>query len=117
MVIDYGKGEVEVDVSTWTLVLYEQEFGKDLIKDVFGRSEVREDADDVMFVVDFTQSNWTAFVRLLWAAIKTVDDSLPSFKEWARKEGYINVNTIMNELTEAALKGLFRTGVEGISEE
>ena len=84
MLIDYdGTGPREARLSVLTLMLYEQEFGgADMLADVLGRQDVSGGgADDG--TVDFSGVRWGALARALWAALKTADDDVPPFAEWA----------------------------------
>lgn len=112
MRIDYGQGEQEAVLSIHTMMLYEQEFGRDIIQDLFGKAKVRKDEEeeDVLFSVDYRDTNWTSAVRVLWAALKTADDSLPPFSEWERSLGAVNLHVVAHALMQEALRQFFRTG-------
>lgn len=113
MLIDYGQGEREIAVSILTLMIYEQEFGGDMLKDLFGRVEIRE--DDLVdagttFTFDYTTYNWTAATKALWACLKTADDSVPSFRTWASQVGDVNLYKAWLQLMPEVSRRLFRTG-------
>lgn len=112
MLIDYGKGEKEAILSVETMTVYEQEFGRDIIQDLFGRVVVRKEQheEDVEFAVDYRDTNWTAIVRVLWAALKTADGSTPSYKEWSKSVGNIDLNAIGRPILDEAWKMFFRAG-------
>lgn len=112
MKIDYGNGEVEALLSVFTLTVYEQEFKADLIQDLFGRAVLREEKDEegVLFAIDYRDVNWTALTRVLWAALKAADDSLPSFKEWSKGVGSIDLNAVHRAIVPEAMRQFFRAG-------
>ena len=90
---------------------YEEEFdGSDMVKDVYGRQEVRRDGDDpdVLVVFDYTQTNWTALTRALWAVLRTADTSIPHYKVWVRNLPEINLVEIQNQLIPAMEDCFFR---------
>lgn len=115
-----GSGPVEITATLYTLSLYEQEFGGDLIKDVFGR-HTKDEADDEV-LIDMTTNNWNAEIKALWAMVKTAsdlkdergdlapNDRVPSFKKWRKTVGKINVREIADAVVEEALDGFFHTG-------
>ena len=115
-----GSGPVEITATLYTLSLYEQEFGGDLIKDVFGR-HTKDEADDEV-LIDMTTNNWNAEIKALWAMVKTAadlkdvggdlarNDRVPSFKKWRKTVGNINVREIADAVVEEALDGFFHTG-------
>ena len=112
MVIDYdGKGGGECVFSLKTLVIYEQEFGRDLIQDVIGRVSVRDDEEGTT-LLDLRDTNWTATVRALWAALKTADPALPHFSDWLLRVGDVNLYEINNDVVEGVRLGFFRTRTE-----
>lgn len=113
MKLDYGYGEVEALLSVYTLSIYEQEFKADLIQDLFGRAVLREEKDeeDVIFAIDYRDTNWTALTRVLWASLKAADDSLPSFKEWSKGVGSIDLNAAHRAIVPEAMRQFFRAGV------
>jgi len=113
MKIDYGCGEKEIIASTYTLVIYEQEFdGADMIKDVFGRIEITRDekTDDVIAVFDYTKTNWTALLKALWASLKAADDSIEPFVEWAKNTGSINLSDVSVQLIPEIRRNCFCDG-------
>lgn len=111
MKIDYGQGEKEIVLSVYTMMLYEQEFGSDIIKDLFGRAVLRkEDDEDVVFAVDYRDTNWTAVVKVLWASLKAADDSVASFKQWQKDLGAIDLNATSNAIIAEAWRVFFRAG-------
>lgn len=116
MRIDYGRGPEEAVLSVHTLMLYEQEFnGADMIQDYYGLSIARkqEYGDDVETVLDFRNVNWTALVRVLWAALKTADDSLPPFAEWEAGLPDIDLFAVNRELGPEVMRRFFRSLAPG----
>ena len=112
MKLDYGCGEVEAIFSVETMMVYEQEFGADIVQELFGRAVVRreESADDVLLAIDYRNVNWTKCVKVLWAAMKTADQSLPPFSQWVKDAGPIDLGTVADRVLSEATKGFFRAG-------
>lgn len=109
MVIDFGNGPREAVVSVETLTVYEQEFGgADLIRDFMGVQNVSEDVDADS--VDFRRVNWTALVRVLWAALRTADPEVVPFREWAASVGDVNLLVVNAQLGREVVRRLFRAG-------
>lgn len=116
---DYGK--VEAIATAYTLVLYEQEFGgRDLIADVFGRHEGKDDSSAV--VVDFTSENWLSELRAVWAMVRTAydisydrGDAAPNdkpkpFREWVKGVGKLDMRSLSVALVSECVDGFFHTG-------
>ena len=129
MKIKVGDAELEAVMGVETLVVYEEEFGRDLLKDMFGKLEV--DVDDLLdyedaeaegaeaedaeepgggkLNLDFTQTNWTAMTRVLWASLKTADPAgIPPYRAWASSAGAFNMQEVITVLTPAAIQQFFR---------
>ena len=90
--------KVKADLSAYTFVVYEQEFGSDLLADVLGKVAVND--DDTELYLDFTQTSWSKVSRAAWAMAKTVDESIPSYNAWAKNAREFNMfelNTIIGE--------------------
>lgn len=105
--------EIEIDgekrqaiASVLTLTLYEQEFGKGLIEDLFGKVKASTKEDDV--VLDFTTTDWTAMMRALWACLKTADDSVPCFAQWQREATGLSVFDVSALLNREFSGAFFR---------
>lgn len=99
--IDEG---VEAEFSVLTLAIYEQEFdGADLMQDVLGKT-VLSDEDAVL---DFTATNWTKITQAAWAAIKTADDKLPSYRTWARAQSGLDVSALANAVQGEVFERFF----------
>ena len=119
MIIDYGCGEREIEPSVWSLALYEQEFGSDLIQDVFGRQRsngAASDEGESEIIFDYTEANWFALTRALWAMLKAADDKIPRFSEWAKTATGMNMYLLFMGITSAVRDGFFRSG-PAVSEE
>ncbi len=125
MTIDYGSGPKEARATLLSLVVYEQEFGSDLIKDLFGKAEVRRSdlepqgegegpaegsPDDVVLSFDYGSVNWTASVKALWAFLKAADGTVPPFREWAAGTGDLDMFSVAPQVIAEARRGFFRTG-------
>lgn len=114
MKLDFGYGEQEVICSITTLMVYEQEFKRDLIQDLFGRMVLRDETEEEgEFVLDFRDTNWTALIRVLWAALKTADDSLPPFAEWQANLEDVNLYIVQGVLVPEVQRRFFRAGGTG----
>ena len=125
--IDYENNgtEHEYEASTYTLVIYEQEFKKDLIKDVFGRIDIRNaaknfDDDGNMIAMDYTIDNWMGELRPFWAMLKTSAeiapsegrqyDNVPPFVQWCVKTRSIDTGQISQAVFDECQRGFFRSG-------
>lgn len=109
-----GDKEYPIACGAWTPVLYEQEFGKDMIQDVFGRISFGQDdvvKDGEVFVMNFTNTNWTASIRALWACLKTADDSVDPFEIWVKKQGSLDMDEIQNYVATEVVKQFFPSRV------
>lgn len=112
MKIDVGNGEVDAILGFETLVTYEEEFGRDLIQDFFGKAEVpvgdEPDGSEKTVTIDFTQTNWTAITRVAWAAIRTADPDIPGYGEWIKGVGDMNLRELNEALFPEAIRKFFR---------
>lgn len=102
---------VSGEVTFYTAWLYENEFRKDLISDFYGVQDLSPvvSMDDDEFKVDFTKVNWLAATRVLWAAVKTADDSTPSYNAWMRKTQGVDTWVVRQKLDEAISECFFRS--------
>ena len=119
-----GTGEVELEATMYPLVVYENAFGTDPIKDVFGKHQVQQ-GDQTVLTIDYTQENWTKEIQLLWAMVKTAadlkeergdlapNDRVPGgrsgFEAWTTRYGKVNMHAIANAVIEEAVQGFFRS--------
>lgn len=117
--VGYGDGTTHGAVAgLHALDIYEQEFGRDLIKDVYGVVEVHEsdisdvhrDGDDVVLRVDYTSVEWTSLVRAVWACIRNADESTPSYAEWEKQADGMNMRAVQNAAMPAFEDAFFREG-------
>ena len=124
MLYDYdGSGqEREVIASAYTLMVYEQEFKSGMIEDVYGKIKITNedyDEDGNTTVADFTIDNWFAYVKALWAMLKTGADlaraegrqytKVPSFREWSLKATELDMRTVSTIVIQECQRGFFRT--------
>lgn len=122
----------EYEATTYTLLVYEQEFKRDLIKDVFGRIDIRNaarnfDEDGNVVAVDYTIDNWMGELRAFWAMLKTSEAiakrehraclPVPSFVEWCISTRSIDMGEISKLVYEECQRGLFRAGATGADED
>lgn len=131
--IDYENDgtEHEYEATTYTLVVYEQEFKSDLIKDVFGRIDVRNaamnfDDDGNMIAMDYTIDNWNAELRAFWAMLKTSSEiaraegrmvkPVPPFVQWCLKTRSIDMGQVSKAVFDECQRGLFRSGAAASEE-
>ena len=125
--VDYEHNGVEreYEATTYTLVVYEQEFKRDLIKDVYGRIDTTRgatifDADGNIVVADYTYDNWTDELRAFWAMLKTSEAickrekrpclPIPNFAQWCLETRSIDMGEISELVYNECQRGLFRSG-------
>lgn len=131
--IDYENDgtEHEYEATTYTLMLYEQEFKRDLIKDVFGRIDIRNtaknfDEDGNIVAMDYTIDNWMAELRAFWAMLRTsyeiarsegrVAAQVPPFVQWCLKTRSIDMGQVSQAVWDECQRGLFRSGAAASEE-
>ena len=118
-----GYGDIDIEATAHTLVLYEQEFKSDLIKDVFGKREQVKDADGSTVVLfDYTVDNWNDELKALWAMAKTANDiandagevapkdRITSYTKWVKGLGKVNMRDVANAVVSCCMDGFFHTG-------
>lgn len=121
--------EVEIDgktykakVTFYTAQLYEMEFRSDLIQDLFGiqtaeqaiEVEVDGDGEDStarIAKIDFTKISWTSVMKVLWAALKTADDTIPNYSEWMRTTSGMNLWTVQELIGDEVSDCYFRSSI------
>ena len=116
-----GLGEVRLQATMLTLVIYEQNFeGKDLIADLFGKQGGKDEGDQL--VVDFGGENFLAVSRVAWAMAMTEwelrndrGDATPNekpkpYKQWMRSIGPVNLRDLSMAVVIEAVDGFFHTG-------
>ncbi len=100
---------VKGEVTFYTAQLYEAEFRSDIIKDLFGEQDTSPalelDGESIVRI-DFTKVNWFATMKVLWAAIKTADDSTPNYTEWMKRTRGLNL-WMVQELLGAEVADCF----------
>lgn len=65
---------VEVEVNAYTMLIYEDTFkGHGFLRDT-----------DRVLVPNLNDVKFGTAVKLLWAAAKTADDTIPNFKAWSK---------------------------------
>lgn len=103
MLIDFGHGSKELVFSVLTCVIYEQEFGTDMIQDFFNRIDIKreQEDEDIIVSLDFTQTPWTAYMKVIWAGMKAADDSTPPFMVWAKETTELELLETKEELVAA----------------
>lgn len=124
--IDYRHDgtEYEYEATTYTLMVYEQEFKSDLIKDVFGRTEISRAAENVdedgnIKFIDYTIDNWNAYPRAFWAMLKTAEaiarsegrrvEPVPSYATWALRLP-LDLSEMSRVVYDECNRGLFHAG-------
>lgn len=127
-----GKGEHEVIASAHTLMIYEQEFKSGLIEDVFGRISLAGHENDVdssgnLVVADYTIDNWTAYLKALWAMLKSASDlaraegreheEVPPFGRWSLSVTEIDMAEVSRVVVTECQRGLFRAGAASSKEQ
>lgn len=122
MQLDLGNGPVELEVSFWTLVVYETQFGGDMIGDLFGEvtyakddepEEVGEPTDGdepVAFTIDYSAFDWNSGVKAMWAAAKAANPGTPAYEQWCRGMHDVNMWPLMESLKSEVIARLFRPG-------
>ena len=104
--------EYEAKVTFYTALLYEQEFGRDMLKDFIGVQTLDDDSSGTLSI-DFTKVNWTAATKVLWAAMKTASDSTEPDTIWVKKAGGVNMWLINEQLGMEIGDCFFRTEAPG----
>ena len=104
--------KVVAEYSVWTLSLYEQEFGgANMLADLFGVVSLDDEAvKSKSLALDFTAQDWTMLTRVLWAGVKTADDSTPSFVAWSKSIKEIDMFEVANNVPIDVMQACFRTG-------
>lgn len=105
--------KVKAEVTFYTATLYEAEFRKDMLKDFFGdvlkmSEQIQVDEDLNVVNIDFEKINWMAANRVLWAAVKTADESVPYYAEWAKKTKGANLWDVRDALANEVADCFFR---------
>ena len=119
-------GEHEAYCTAWTLVIYEQQFHKDMIQDVFGRIDMSKtryelDSSGDVLAVDYTNDNWTKNIQALWAMLRTASEigfmngdvaenhRIPDYEQWVKTAGAIDSDEIATFVIAEMQSGFFRS--------
>lgn len=112
--VEFSEGTYDAEVTFYTALLYEQEFGKDMLQDFFGvqgmDGPIGVDGDAIV-TIDFTKVNWAASSKVLWAALKTADSSIPGYQAWMKGAKGANMWLIRELLANEIGECFFRTDV------
>lgn len=143
-----GEHDHEGVCTVYTTMLYEQQFGSSLIKDVFGVLDLTQGGrvevvtpeyvtarvqaayggalpkavaaaiakafpDRVQTSVDYTLDDWDAYLRALWAMVRTSSEAdgandVPGFREWLRSIGPVDMWGVARQVVDECSRGLFR---------
>jgi len=112
--------KVKAEVTFYTSYLYEAEFRADMIKELFGKQdfEPQFEADgDTIVKIDFTKVNWAVTAKVLWAAIKTADESTPSYAAWMKATKGLNMWLVSEQLSVEVADCFFRAEAPGAEEQ
>ncbi len=97
--VDWGDGPHALECSFWTLLVYEEEFaGADLVADMYPKTG---------------RVPWATAIRALWACLRSADDAIPPFKEWARGVSGVDMPGVVSGVVAVVQDGLFRKGPSG----
>ena len=119
--------KVKAEVSFQTPLIYENEFGGDLLQDVMGVHKAGEDsiveyktvegedgeAEVEVTGFDFTRVNWGSLLKALWASIKTADPSVSGYQVWAGKARGIDMLELNGVLSDEIADCFFRSSASG----
>ena len=105
--VDIDGKQYEAEVTFYTARLYESEFMGDLIQDFFGKQEFTDESNPSLFI-DFTKINWTATTKVLWAALKTADESTKGYIEWMKASKGMNTFIVRDQLATEIADCFFR---------
>lgn len=72
----------------------------------------------VVAAIDYTKDNWDAYLRALWAMIRTADEingvaTVPGFASWVKRLGSADMGAISRFVIDAVQEGLFRAPAAG----
>lgn len=115
-----GLGEVRLLATLNALVIYEQNFGGDMIADTFGKQKASEGKDS--YVIDFTRDNWNVLARSVWALSMnewvirdkngdaTKNEKPKPFNQWILDVGRVSVRDLSFAVLGEMLDGFFHNG-------
>lgn len=107
MVVTINGEEMEAKLSALSMILYEQEFGADLIGDIQGKVKANDQEEGVLF--DFAKVPWVKILQGIWAMLKTAKPSIPHFEKWVKGVEEFNAFEMRNVLEEAISDNFFHT--------
>lgn len=105
----------DAEITFYTAQLYEAEFRADIIKDLYGTQDAAsapiafDSEGNAVVRVDFTKVDWMALTRILWAAIKTADDSAPGYAAWMRTAKGVNLWDFRDQVDAEMADCFFRS--------
>ena len=110
-----GDETSKAQVTFYTALIYENEFGKDMLKDFFGVQAIKDPIEDDggVMSVDFTQINWTAASKALWAALKTANESTDPYAIWVKRSSGANMWLVYEQLASEIADCFFRAEAAG----
>ncbi len=115
--IDIDGVEYEAKVTFLTAQLYEMEFRSDMLQDLLGVQTAETVMDyDVsegeakLVKIDFTRISWSAVMKVLWASLKTANQSTPSYMDWMKKTSGVNLWVAQDLLGDEVSDCFFRAG-------
>ena len=113
--VTIGGEKRNAQVTFYTALIYENEFGRDMLKDFFGVQAVKEpvDTSDDVVSVDFTMINWTAASKALWASLKTADEAMDPYSIWVKKASGANMWLVYEQLAAEMADCFFRSELAG----
>ena len=110
--VEINGAKHKAEISFYTAWLYESEFQSKLIQDYMkGQDfdEVTNEGGMAVAVVKFDSIDWVTVTKILWAAIKTAEESTPPFEKWLRESGNANLWDARNEIDSAITDCFFRS--------
>jgi hypothetical protein len=114
--------KVDAEISFLTAQLYEAEFHKDIIQELFS---MQGDTSDAIVIegegkdavarlditkIDFSKVGWLCVIQLLWAAVKTADESTPGYHAWCKGAKGIDTWDVRDVLIGEMSDCFFRSG-------
>ena len=117
--LDIGTGEIELEASFWTLVVYEQQFGGDMVGELFGEEGHASPisfADDGSVTIDYRGFNWTAAAKAMWACAKAANQGIAPYEQWMHSMTDVDMWQVVGEFIPFVRQGLFRAGA-GVPDE
>jgi hypothetical protein len=113
---------VNADVTFYTAQLYEAEFRGDVIQELFSMQDdimdgmviTEEDGETVarydLSRIDLTKVGWLAVNKLLWAAVKTADETTPGYQAWCKRTRGVDIWAVRDVLMAELSDCFFRPG-------